>query len=122
MRLHYAWWAGIDAREVDFFGADLSHSGMKLAHLHKAQLREAILCKTVLKGADLSEANLAEANLAGANLDEANLCGANLTGVKNFSAASFINAKYDKNTIFPEDARLAGNLAQVINVGSPSTS
>ena len=116
VRLHYAWWAGVDAREIDFFRADLSHSGMKLAHLQNAQLREAILCGTKLEGADLSGANLTEADITDTNFKKANLSGAILTGVKNFSTASFENAKYDKTTILPEDSSFAAKLAQMINV------
>jgi hypothetical protein len=124
-QLRYAWWADVDAREVDFFKADLSHAGMKRAHLQKAQLREAILCETILRGADLSEANLTGAvltgaNLEGANFNGANLCGANLGRVENFSKASFVGAKYNKDTVFPDDSSLADKMAQMTSVGSAS--
>ena len=98
---------GLDLREVNFGGADLSNvdfcgvdlsntnlSGYDIsgADMRFANLRGAILCETNLLLADLRFTDLREANLCGAdmrfanlgwaNINGANLCGANLSGVR----------------------------------------
>lgn len=85
---------GTDAREADFYRADLSEASLRRAVLKGAKFREALLVRTVLEGADCSGAGFQQAkmtgarmtgaNLAGANFSGACICGANLTGVQGF--------------------------------------
>jgi len=118
--LRYAWWPSIDARSVDFFKADLSDSGMKFGRFHEAQLKEAVLQRVQLREADLKGANLTSADLDGANFNGADLCGANLSDIKNFATASFINARYDGKTTFPDDPSWDNHRAKMICVESGS--
>jgi len=85
------WWPGIDAREVDFFEADLNNSGFSGAFLMKAVFKNSILENCVFKNANLSEVNFCNANLIGANLSNANLSKANLYNA-NLSGANLSNA------------------------------
>ncbi|MFI7001402.1 pentapeptide repeat-containing protein [Nocardia sp. NPDC050175] len=77
-------------------GTTLIHTDLTGAYLHVADLN----------GADLTGAKLLGANLTGADLNGANLHLANLTGVDLTDAklddASFIHAKYDETTQWPE--------------------
>jgi uncharacterized protein YjbI with pentapeptide repeats len=81
------YWRFVDARNVDFFKANLTQASLKQAHLQKAIFRNAILIQTVLEGANLEGANLDGANLEHARLGGANLRGAKLRGA-NLSAAN----------------------------------
>lgn len=76
--LHWLDLSGLDLRDVNFRGADLScaylsEAKLRRANLYGANLRDARLC-----GADLTGANLYEADLRGASLYGATLYGANL--------------------------------------------
>jgi len=93
-KLTNAWWARVDAREVDFYKAVLVRAGMKNAFLDRAILKFADLTKAVLMGARLEKANLAGATLAEADLSEANLKKANLGGA-DLKGAKLDGAKLD---------------------------
>lgn len=98
-KLSNAWWAHVDAREVDLYGATLVRAGMKgaflggavlkYAKLHKAVLRQADLRGAILVAADLREADLRGATLDGADLTQADLSQATLT------EGALANAKTD---------------------------
>jgi uncharacterized protein YjbI with pentapeptide repeats len=66
-RLTNAWWKGVDARDTDFYRAQLARAGLAESNLQGA----------VFKNSDLSEATLRKANARGANFE-----GANMTRVK----------------------------------------
>jgi hypothetical protein len=91
VRLYRAFWRGIDARQVDFFGARLVDVGMRDAHLSGAIFKEAVLIECFFEGADLSGADLREADLRGSNFRRTNLQEAKLEG-----------AIYDETTMFPD--------------------
>lgn len=87
-----AWWKRVDARGVDFFKADLSHSGMAESFLMNTIFYQSNLEGSVLRKADLRNADLRNANIKGAIFSNAKLEGADLTG-----------AKYNSKTIWPDD-------------------
>jgi hypothetical protein len=91
VRLYRAFWRGIDARGVDFFGASLVEMGMRNAHLSGAIFKDAVVHNCVLEGADLSGADL-----RGADLRESRLRGAILKD------ARLEGALYDQKTTFPD--------------------
>lgn len=66
---------GVDLREAQLCGADLSNITFRCVDLRDVSLRETKLC-----GATLSGCNLREADLGGADLSKANLWGADLRG------------------------------------------
>ena len=94
--------SGWNLRQSDLSQIDLSHTDLTRANLTGANLSEAELKQTNLwlanlTGAILRGANLSYANLSGANLSHADLTGANLT------EANLYFAKYNAQTIFPDD-------------------
>jgi len=76
-KLSNAWWKKIDAREVDFYKAELVQAGLRDAFLSGAVLQEAKLAGSSLIGAQLNDADL-----QGADLTNAKLTGANLNKAK----------------------------------------
>lgn len=92
------WWAQIDARGADFFGADLSFTSFRQADLSGAVLFNTVLKETVFAGADLTKVNLQGADLSGANLKGADLTGAINLGLATFSAATV----WDDTTKWPD--------------------
>jgi len=118
-KLRYAWWPAIDARKLDFFNADLRHSGLKFGNFKQAQLREANLSHSAIRGADFTGASLvkarfikadlrgaafAEADLEEADFTGADLRGADLRGARNCTKANFAEARYDGATQLPKEA------------------
>ena len=96
-RFFAAFVSGADLRgaqlgDADLFDADLVGADLRGANLGGALLSAANLALADLKGANLFGADLTEANLCGADLSEANLKNADLHG-----------ARYDAQTVFPED-------------------
>ncbi|HEX9974057.1 MAG TPA: pentapeptide repeat-containing protein [bacterium] len=89
------WWERIDARDVDFFEADL----------RKAGLEGAFLMDTVFLCASLEGCVLRKANLTGADLRRANLKGTDLRGaiLKN---TKLDGAEYDLNTKWPDNFQI----------------
>ncbi|MGE3302794.1 MAG: pentapeptide repeat-containing protein [Hyphomonadaceae bacterium] len=83
-RLATAYWAKVDARDVDFFRADLQG-----ASLRGADLRGAVLYETKLNRATLIDAKLSGANLQGADLSGARLAGADFSQARNLDQAVF---------------------------------
>ena len=69
--------SGINLRDTNLSGANLSD-----ADLSGAYLRDTNLSGANLSDADLSGANLADTDLSGADLTNAHLSGANLRGAK----------------------------------------
>ena len=76
------WWKRVDARGIDFFGANFERAGLAEAFLRGATFYGANLQRAVLRGADLRGANLEGADLTGATLLGANLTDAKLRGAK----------------------------------------
>jgi hypothetical protein len=93
--------SGADLQEADLMDADLTGVILCEANLRGAKLRNAELSGADLQGADLSGADLQGANLSDASLHSANLSAANLSGA-NLSNANLQEAKYDRDTQWPE--------------------
>lgn len=104
-RIYDAFWAGIDARGVDFFNATLSKTSFRSARLDRAVFYKATLEETVFKNASLVGANFQEANIS-----DANFIGADLTGVINLATATFkTSPKWSASTKWPEGFDPAAN-------------
>ena len=112
IKIMQAWWPGIDAREIDFFRAELRECGMRFANLDGAKLYEASLCRTILRGArlvgtdirnaDLSEADLRDSDLTNANFSGTNLSGCTLSSARNWDKAIWRGASYSAKTALPD--------------------
>jgi uncharacterized protein YjbI with pentapeptide repeats len=85
------WWKRVDARGVDFFGAEIRDAGLAEAFLAGATLYDVGLQNTVLRDADLQDADLRRARLSGTVFDGANLKGAKLQ-----------DATYNSRTRWPD--------------------
>jgi hypothetical protein len=106
-QLTNAWWPRVDAREVDFYRANLRRAGMR-----EASLRHAVLKYADLRGAVLAGADLTRADLRGADLRGASLAGAVV------SEARFEHAKIDDQTSFEKvDLKTADVGAGMIKLG-----
>jgi Pentapeptide repeats (8 copies) len=77
-----AYWKRVNARNVDFFRADLSQAGLPEADLTGAVLKETNLNGTVLRDAHLDLADLREADLRGADVSGATFEGAKVAGAQ----------------------------------------
>lgn len=89
-------------------GANLNGALLRETKLFAANLNGATLMGTKFFGAKLNGANLNEANLEGANLEGAKLNGAELNGamlnnILQDETTVWRNAKYNDNTVFPEN-------------------
>lgn len=93
---------------ADLRGAQLGDADLFDADLVGADLRGANLGGALLSAANLSLADLKGANLFGADLTEANLCGADLREA-NLKRSDLRGARYDAQTMFPEDFDLAAS-------------
>ncbi|MCI0496190.1 pentapeptide repeat-containing protein [candidate division KSB1 bacterium] len=106
-RLRNVWWRRVDARDLDFFEADLSKSGFAEAFLMNAVFLQASLIGCVLRKANLEGSNLEGANLEGAKLEKANLKNSNLKGADlsgaNLSGTILEGAKYNSKTKWPQN-------------------
>jgi hypothetical protein len=107
-KFNNAWWQWIDAREVDFYKAELVQAGLREAFLSRAVLYDVKLAGSTLvgaqlDGADLQRADLTNARLNGANLKDADLRGADLTGANldnaNLRGAKLEGAVYTKEQL-----------------------
>ena len=85
VRLSGAYWADVDARGIDFFGANFDTASLRRGRLEKAILREA----------SFKNAVLADADVRGADLRDADFSGCDLSGIK------LEGAKYSPGTLFP---------------------
>jgi uncharacterized protein YjbI with pentapeptide repeats len=93
---------GANLSGADLTGADLYKAFLKEANLKGAFLENASLNEAYLYEANLKETILVGANLSGADLSYANLNEADLSIIKKWQDATWTDAKYDKNTKFPE--------------------
>jgi uncharacterized protein YjbI with pentapeptide repeats len=129
---------GIDLNNTNLRYANLWHSILDDSNLSGANLRNAKLVGTGLKRSNLRGAKLTGAVLVGADLDDSDLRGADLTGAQislertkinidtsipatltqdgktEIEKTSFLRAKYDMHTKFPEgfDADAQGMVLQ----------
>jgi hypothetical protein len=106
-RLTNAWWAYVDARNIDLYRATLVRAGMRGAFLNGAVLKFADLTKAVLVGADLRGADLSGATLIDADLRDANLTNARLDGAR-LDGARLDGAKLDGATLASPPTGSAG--------------
>jgi len=83
-------------------GADLSRADLRWSNFRGANLRSANLSASILWGSTMANAQLANADLTQADLTGVDLVGADLTDALT-EGASFLGARYDKTTRFPED-------------------
>ena len=83
-------------------GAILNSANLEESDLIDAQLEDAALRSAKLKKANLMYVNLKRTNLRNTNFEGTHLMGANLSGAKINIKTSFSNAKYSKETIFPD--------------------
>ena len=97
---------GADLRGADSRGADLTDANLFGAHLLGTDLRGAVLNGANLKGVNLRTADLREVDLSCANLRKVNLRTSDLRGAVlkdvDLTGADLSDAKYDKETIFPD--------------------
>ncbi|MDQ1353442.1 MAG: hypothetical protein QG657_3748 [Acidobacteriota bacterium] len=138
-KLYDVWWKRIDARGVDFFGADLVKAGLRESFLqeaifYEANLTEAILIKanlesTNLQKAILKRAKFTRAKLTKAILKEADLTGADLVGAilndvdlstSIIDGADFTDAIFNKNTKLKRDqlgkAKFNDDISQIVTL------
>jgi uncharacterized protein YjbI with pentapeptide repeats len=94
--------ANHDLSQACLAGGNLRRVLAWATKFHGADLRKANFKHAVLESADLSEADLRGAVFIGVNLENANFCGANLDGAV-FSGSFYTGAKYDSQTILPQD-------------------
>jgi len=99
----------------DFYGTDFSNlaganleatsfkrSNIMGINLEGANLKAANMKRACFASANLQKANMEGAFLKGCNFDDADLRGTNLKGAS-MEDAYFGNAKYDNETIWPDD-------------------
>ncbi len=99
---------GIDLKNTNLFGVDLSHADLSNAQLENANLSNANLSHAYLFKADLSNANLQNANLRNAYFSQANLsyvyfngalcCGAYFKNAE-LNFANLYRAKFSRKTM-----------------------
>ncbi|MEN3332970.1 MAG: hypothetical protein V7641_2335 [Blastocatellia bacterium] len=91
---------GIDIRDANLVGWDLSNAALSYAHLTKVNLSLAKLTGANLSHAMLTDVNLNEADLTGANLSDAQLHHAQLMSANlsyaNLSRACFSRADFNR--------------------------
>lgn len=98
---------GANLRGAGLIGAYLIVADLSGANLRGAKLSNANLNDAILVGADLRDADLTKADLRGADLSGADLRGANMTETELWRPRE---AKYDKNTKWPESLSLPNSL------------
>jgi uncharacterized protein YjbI with pentapeptide repeats len=79
-------------REANFSGANLSGSTFMDVDFSGTKFAGTTLCAAVFKGVSLD----------GTDFQEADVTGADLGGAYNLNGASFVGAKYDSRTVWPE--------------------
>jgi len=119
VRLTNADWKDVDARGIDFFGANFDRASLRRANLQGSIFNRSSLKNAVLCGADLRDADLRAADLSGADLRAcdrtsklvptllagAKLHGANLSDVK-LEGVDLSEALYDSATKWPTGINL----------------
>ena len=97
-----AWWKAVDARQTDFYKAQLSRAGLANSRLAGAIFKNANLSGATLRDASAVGANFEKADLSGAKVDRADFTGARFDGADlrnaivtgaNFTRASLRGAK-----------------------------
>jgi hypothetical protein len=91
--------AGVDLRDADLFGFDLSGANLQGSDMRGVDMRQSDLSGANLQGANLQHTKLFRANLAGADLSEANLVGADLTQA-NLASANLAGADLSQARLY----------------------
>ncbi len=124
------WPSGFDPRQSGAIGPgaklhsksfgkiDLTNADLQDAVLSGCDFKESSLAGSNLQGADLSfcdffKVSFAKANLAGANLSKSDLRCANFSDAE-LSNAILEGAKYDENTQFPPEIKLAAHRLRLL--------
>ena len=95
-----------DLSGADLVGVDLTKADLRGARMRSAILTGADLSLASLTGAELTKADFGGAKLAHADLSDADLSGANFVGA-DLAGAYVENARWDQETLWPEDVRQA---------------
>jgi uncharacterized protein YjbI with pentapeptide repeats len=90
-----------DLTGSDFSGSNLAAAFLDHAKLDRSKFVGALLRYADFSMADLVQADFTQADLYGCNFSGANLCGAIVLGI-NLEHASFHDAVYDIQTVWPE--------------------
>ena len=125
-----AWWYSLDAREVDFYGANLARAGLREAYLSQAVLKNtdlsgATLRQAHLDGGQLQKAKLVKADLRGADLTGADLSGADLTDARLDGAdltGAILNGATIKGTKFGQAKLVGVDLSTAVRDGNTDLS